>query len=72
MELDSYWIVHPLKPRDDSYDSPLIKTLVHTGLLLDQATSEIELVIPLLKRAFLKRQTRVILITAIEENRHIV
>ena len=60
-ELQFYWIVHPLQPTDESYNSPLLLSLVRSGLLCSGSDK-----VSLLNRAFLRRQTRVILIQALE------
>jgi len=57
-------VVHPLQPTNDQYNSPLIETFVANKILLVNTEQKIKQ----LNKLFLKRQTRVILISALEAN----
>lgn len=58
-----YFVIHPLQTKDDAYSSPLLSTLVKTGILLGSSEK-----VTILSKAFLRRQTRIILIRALEQN----
>ena len=53
-------MVNPLQPHDNEYSSPLLETIIAEQELLDAVKTK------LIDQAFLRRQTRIVVIKAIE------